>query len=374
MKITYINEAVRLPSTDKQNKVTLADIKKVNDSYYRQQVCNIINKILNTSETTRYTHSPSENWHNIYFATKMTFPHEKTSGRYKYDFSSAILNITAVGSAEPKYSVQLAIIGPQGVVEFTNMSSNQKIHACLYIDELLDYIVSHSDNIIENISLHYIPLSSHSFSDPSFSKDMHTAISDCSKNKYDMSKCSIIFGTFNLPLCSNYDISLYDSIFKFLKRIDNIDFSHIYNITVGSYLTSANDHNPANDLYAMVQKVKENNIVCDCISHGYTLNVDGIRALLSVEDFTYMLDIANNKNEFYVELQLRAFLLRKNYNIDINWSILADADTLNNFYKKLDYIAKYFHGNAKIRYYIKSNTIVAVCFEDREDPKVIPII
>lgn len=370
----HINEAVRLPSAGSQKKITLADIRNVNDSYYRQQIYRVINKVLNTSETTRYTHGPTEDWHSIYFTTNITFPHEKTEGKYKYDFSPAILDITAVGSAEPKYNVQLAIIGSPVLVNFTDMSSNHKIHTCLYIDELLDYIVSHSDNIIKNISLCYIPMSIHTFSDPSLSKDMHTAISNCGKNKYDMSKYSIISGMLKLPLCSNYDISLYDSIFKFLKRIDNIDFSHTYNIAVGSYLTSTNDHDIVNDLYSMVQKVKENNIVCDCISHSYILNINGIRALLSVEDFTYMLDIANNENEFYIELQIRAFLVRKDYNIDIKWPILADADVLNNFYKQLNYIVKYITDNAKIRYYIKSNTIVAVCYEDREEPNIIPLI
>lgn len=43
MKITYINEAVRLPS-GASKKVSLADISVVNEKYIKQQICSIINE------------------------------------------------------------------------------------------------------------------------------------------------------------------------------------------------------------------------------------------------------------------------------------------------------------------------------------------
>lgn len=46
MKITYINEALRLPS-EQTKKVSLADIQTVNLNYIKQQICSIINEEFN---------------------------------------------------------------------------------------------------------------------------------------------------------------------------------------------------------------------------------------------------------------------------------------------------------------------------------------
>lgn len=43
MKITYMNEGVRLPS-NKQQKINIEDIKAVNSSYIRQQIISTINE------------------------------------------------------------------------------------------------------------------------------------------------------------------------------------------------------------------------------------------------------------------------------------------------------------------------------------------
>lgn len=46
MKITYIDEGVRLPS-GQTNRVSLADIQRTNETYIKQQICDIINEEFN---------------------------------------------------------------------------------------------------------------------------------------------------------------------------------------------------------------------------------------------------------------------------------------------------------------------------------------
>ena len=347
----YINEAVRLPSANNKQKITIADIKNTSVKYQKQQIYDIINKVLNTCGKQRYIDVPAEKLSNVYYKVLAAFPHVKTSDAennvYKYDFSSAIISINVAESGG--YVVRLAVKGHATLDVFTDVSDADSQRYCLYIDAILDYIASHSDNLIESISLCYVQFDEYEVSGLSRTIDL---ISKCSNIKYDMSVKTVGSGTLRLPLCSKYDMSVYDVIFKFFNRFDNIDFSHIYNIIINPYVTNVSGQNITDDLHSIVQMIKSHNIVCDCISPGRNYGASMVPAFLSEKDFTYMLDIANDVNTFYIRIGAVAF---KDYKCDIKWPVFTDSSAIKNFYEQVAHTIS----GTEIRYYVKDNILVA---------------
>lgn len=350
----HINEAVRLPSADSQKKITLTDIQNINAGYQRQQIHDIINKVLNTCGKQKYINIPVKKLIDVYYKVLAAFPHVKTTevenNVYRYDFSPAIISINVTESGG--YAVRLAVKGDATLDIFTDVSDVDSQRYCLYIDAILDYIASHSDNLIKSISLCYVSLDEYEISHLSRTKDLPMIISKCNNIKYDMSVKTAGSGTLKLPLCSKYDMSVYDIIFKFFNRFDNIDFSHIYNIVINPYITSISDHDITDDLHSIVQMIKSHNIVCDCISPGRNYGASMVPAFLSEKDFTYMLDIANDVNTFYIRIGAVAF---KDYKCDIKWPVFTDSSAVKNFYEQVAHTIS----GTEIRYYVKDNILVA---------------
>ena len=135
MKITYINEAVRLPS-GQSKQVSVVDISAVNEKYIKQQICNIINEEFNN--VTGYDNIQPSVLHRYFFGNCNNDDHATL-----IDFSLAV-DITR--DSDHKYIVHLC----------THLLDAQHYETILYVTELnhlLNDIRDRHSDLISDIRL-----------------------------------------------------------------------------------------------------------------------------------------------------------------------------------------------------------------------------
>lgn len=135
MKITYINEAVRLPS-GASKKVSLTDIQRTNETYIKQQICDIINEEFNN--VTGYDSIQPNTLRRYFFGNC-----DNDDYTTPIDFSSAI-DITR--SNDYKYIVHLC-------THVLDAQHHWMILDVIEINHLLNYIRDRHSDLISDIQL-----------------------------------------------------------------------------------------------------------------------------------------------------------------------------------------------------------------------------